>query len=147
MDETLTSYERNQALYAHISGLLAITGLPFAHIVGPLVFFLQAKNGTSKFALDNAREALNFQITSGIVMLVAIVGYIVLFVRLMFSMPLDHSTAAPPPGFFTGLGTAFVFLAIGLLYMLFDFVCVIVASVAVSKGQSYRYPLSIRFVK
>lgn len=146
MDETLTSYERNQALYAHISGLLAVTGLPFAHIVGPLVFYLQAKNGTSRFALDNAREALNFQITSGIVMLAAIVGYIVVFVRLMVHMPLAH-TATPPPELFSGLGTAFVFLGIGLLYALFDFVCVIVASVAVSHGRSYRYPLSIRFVK
>lgn len=146
MDETLTSHERNQALYAHISGLLALTGLPFAHVVGPLVFYLMARNNTSKFALDNAREALNFQITSGIVMLVAIVAYVVAFFRLMLHVPLAHD-ATPPPEFFTGLGTAFVFLAIALLYMLFDFVCVIVAAVAVSKGESYRYPLSIRFVK
>ena len=146
MEETLTSYERNQALYAHISGLLAVTGLPFAHIVGPLVFYLMARGNTSKFALDNAREALNFQITSGIVMLAAIVAYIVAFVRLMFHMPLAHN-AMPPPDFFTGLGTAFAFLAIALLYALFDFICVIVAAVAVSKGESYRYPLSIRFVK
>lgn len=146
MDETPTSYERNQALYAHISGLLAVTGLPFAHIVGPLVFYLQAKNGTSRFALDNAREALNFQITSGIVMFAAIVAYVVALVRMMMQMPATHA-ATPPPQFFAGLGIALVFLAIVLLYALFDFVCVIVASVAVSHGRSYRYPLSIRFVK
>jgi hypothetical protein len=146
MDETLTTYERNQALYAHLSGLLAVTGLPFAHVVGPLVFYLMAKNGTSKFALDNAREALNFQITAGIVMFVAIAAYVVAFLRLMLHMPLAH-TENPPPEFYTGLGTAFVFLAIALAYALFDFVCVILASVAVSKGISFRYPLSIRFVK
>jgi uncharacterized Tic20 family protein len=145
MDETLTTYERNQALYAHLSGLLAITGLPFAHIVGPLVFYLMARNTTSTFALDNAREALNFQITSGIVMLAAIVAYVVAFFSLVFRMPLAHD-ATPSPAFFTGLGAAFVFLAIALLYMLFDFICVIVAAVAVSKGETYRYPLSIRFV-
>jgi len=146
MDETPTSYERNQALYAHISGLLALTGLPFAHIAGPLVFYLMARNHPSKFVLDNSREALNFQITSGIVMFAAIVAYIVAFVRLMLHAPLARD-ATPPPAFFAGFATAFAFLAIALLYALFDFICVVVASVAVSKGRSYRYPLSIRFVK
>jgi len=146
MDETLTSYERNQALYAHLSGLLALTGLPFAHVVGPLVFYLMARERTSKFALDNAREALNFQITSGIVMLVAIVAYIVAFVRLMMRLPFGHD-AVPPPSVFASFGIAFVFIGIAMLYMLFDFVCVVIAALAVSRGESYRYPLSIRFVK
>ena len=81
MEETVSSHDRNQALYAHVSGLLALTGLPFAHIVGPLVFYIQAKNNRSAFALENAREALDFQITAGIVWMVAIFAYIVAIIN------------------------------------------------------------------
>ena len=146
MEETVSSYDRNQALYAHISGLLAVTGLPFVHVIGPLVFYLQAKNGTSRFALDNAREALNFQITAGIVWMIAIVAYVVVFVGAIATVP-AHAGAEPPSGFFAAFGTAMAIVLVAVAYAIFDFVCVILAAVSVSNGTSYRYPLSIRFVR
>jgi uncharacterized Tic20 family protein len=144
MEETVSSNDRNQALYAHISGLLAMTGLPFVHVIGPLVFFLQARNGGSTFALDNAREALNFQITAGIVMFVGIVAYVVAFFSAAARAPLHSSS---PGEFFAGFGPAIAIILIAIAYALFDFVCVILAAVAVSGGRSYRYPFSIRFVR
>jgi uncharacterized Tic20 family protein len=146
MEESVSTHDRNQALYAHVSGLLALTGLPFAHVIGPLVFYLQAKNTTSTFALENAREALNFQITAGIVWTIAIVAYIVAIFSTLASVP-AHASAMPPAGFFASMGVALAFVLVALLYALFDFICVILAAVAVSNGKSYRYPLSIRFVR
>lgn len=144
MEETVSSNDRNQALYAHISGLLAMTGLPFVHVIGPLVFFLQARNGGSKFALDNAREALNFQITAAIVMFAGIVAYVMAFFALAVHAP---ERQASPAAILAAFGPAIAVVLVAIVYALFDFVCVILAAVSVSNGRTYRYPFSIRFVR
>ncbi len=147
MQETVSSEDRNQALFAHLSGLLAVTGMPFAHVVGPLVFYLMAKNKPSVFALENAREALNFQITCGIVYTIAIIGYIVGIFSAVFGAPMHAHAAEPPAAFFGSLGLGFAFLLGGLAYGIFDLICIIVAAVRVGNGETFRYPLSIRFVR
>ncbi len=147
MEEVVSGEDRNQALFAHLSGLLAVTGMPFAHVVGPLVFYLMAKNKPSVFALENAREALNFQITAGIVYTIAIVGYIVGIFSAVFSAPMQAHATEPPAAFFASFGLGFAFLLAGLAYGIFDLVCIILAAIKVGKGETFRYPLSIRFVR
>ncbi|MDQ2991795.1 MAG: DUF4870 domain-containing protein [Candidatus Eremiobacteraeota bacterium] len=147
MQEVVSGEDRNQALFAHLSGLLAVTGMPFAHVVGPLVFYLMAKNKPSDFALENAREALNFQITAGIVYTVAIVGYIVGIVSAVFGAPTRAHTTEPAAAFFASFGLGFAFLLGGLAYGIFDLICIILAAIRVGDGETFRYPLSIRFVR
>jgi len=138
MEETIPQAERNGAMFAHFSGLLAMIGMAFIHVVGPLVFYLMARDNKTPFALEHAREALNFQITASIVWFFAIVGYVVFIVvgTLADGRPTIPSIM---------LGIACIL--VGLLYGIFDLVCVIVAGIAASNGRPFRYPLSIRFVR
>lgn len=108
---------QNWAMLCHLSALVAFIGVPFGHILGPLVVWLLKKD---EFPLVNeqGKEALNFQISMSIYSIIALVLIFVL------------------------VG---VLLLIGLA--LVDLIFVIIASVKTSKGQQYRYPLTIRFIK
>lgn len=109
-----TADERNWAMAAHLSSVLAIwTALGF---LGPLVVLL-IKGDRSPFVRAQAVEALNFNIS--VLFYEVIAGILVL---VAIGIPL--------------LGALFVFWL----------VCTIIASVKVSKGQPYRYPLTIRLV-
>lgn len=85
--------------------------------VGALIIWL-IKKDQSPFVDEQGKEALNFQIT----VLIGIVGsWILMFVLIgMLLMP---------------------------LLLIANLVFCILAAVAVSKGQHYRYPLAIRLLK
>ena len=101
--------EKTLALLAHILGL--VTGW-----LGPLILYLTANE--KLFAKKQAQEALNFQITMLIGM---IVGGILTMVII-------------------GI---FVIIAVGIVDLIFS----IMAAMAVSKGEDYRYPFALRLVK
>ena len=108
---------RSIAVWSHWGGL-------FAWIVVPMIFYLIEKDKRSLVAW-HAREALNFQISMTIyyllpVPLVCLVGIDLLFVLL--------------------------YLAISVALALFELVVIILASLAASRGQRYRCPLTIPFV-
>lgn len=84
--------------------------------IGPLVMYLIAKPEDT-YAKHHAAESLNFQLTMTI-------AYVVSFV-LMFVLI----------GFLTGL-------VVWILSLVFP----IIAAVAASRGEWYRYPLNIRMV-
>ena len=89
----------------------------FTNFVGPLILWL-IKKDDDKFVDDQGKEALNFQITVAIAYFVG--------------------------GLLTMLCIGVVILAaVGIC----DLVFCILACVAASKGQAYRYPLCIRLVK
>jgi uncharacterized protein len=92
--------------------------VPWAgHILGPLIIWL-AKRGDSPEIDANGKESLNFQISMLIYNIIAGILCLVLI--------------------------GFVILAI--LHIL-NLVLVIVASIQVSDGKFYRYPLTIRLIK
>lgn len=102
--------DKNIAMLAHLLGI-------FTGFVGALVIWL-VKKDTSSYIDDQAKEALNFQITVAI-----------------------------------GLCAAWVmaFILIGFLLVpaivLANFIFCILAAMASSKGQAYRYPFALRLVK
>lgn len=105
------------AMFTHLSALSGLIGVPFGHIVGPLVMWLIKKDQNP--VLDaHGKEALNFQISS---ILYAIVAFISLLVLI-----------------------GFVLLPIVVLGNL---VLTIIGAVKANNGELYRYPLTIRFVK
>lgn len=108
--------ESNWGMFAHLSALVGFI-IPFGSIVAPLVIWL-TKGKESTYVGEQAREALNFQITMAIVFLVCFI---------------------------------LSFIVIGLLFMVIagiaDLVFVILATIAASKGQMYRYPYTLRLVK
>jgi uncharacterized Tic20 family protein len=115
MDNSQPEVARTQdttiAILSHIGGL-------FTSWVAPLIIYLIKKDDADKFSAENAREALNFQIT-------LILWYIVCFV-LSFVL--------------IGL---FLFWVVALANLVLS----IIAAVKASNGITYRYPLTWRIIK
>ena len=109
---TAPADQRTMALVAHILGI-------FTWFIGPLIIWMINKDDSSKsFVTDQAKEALNFQITITIAMLICIVLTIVIIGGLL----------AP---------------IVGLLNVIF---CII-AAVKANNGEAYRYPFALRLIK
>jgi uncharacterized protein len=104
-----TSDERNMAMLAHLLGF-------FFSIIPALLIWLLKKD-TSAYINDQAKEALNFQITM-------LIGYAIASVTTYI------------------LIGCFIFPVIFLL----DLIFCIIAAVAASRGERYRYPIAIRLV-
>jgi uncharacterized Tic20 family protein len=85
--------------------------------IGPLIIWLMKKE-QSPFVDDQGKEALNFQLT-------LLIGWVA--------------------------SVALSAVCIGFLLMPAVFICAIIfgilASVAANKGEAYRYPINIRFIK
>lgn len=105
----------NERLY---STLIHVGGIVIG-FVSPLIGYLVLKD-RSAFVRDNSRNALNFQITVTIALVVAYILTTVTF-GILFFLP----------------------LAIAVVNIVFS----ILAAVAANRGEVYRYPLSIQFVK
>ena len=104
--------QRTMALAAHLLGI-------FTWFIGPLIIWLINKDDASKsFVTDQAKEALNFQITITIAMLICIVLTIVIIGGIL----------AP---------------IVGILNLVF---CII-AAVKANNGEAYRYPFALRLNK
>ncbi len=145
MQVQIAPSERNWAMGAHLSALIAIAGLPFGHILGPLIVYL-VKGHESEFVAAHARASLNYQITLSIAVIVAVIGG--LAVMFGFMLPLhdasDSATAA------AGLSFAGLWIAFGLavlLVMLLSVIFIILGTIAASEGRPYHYPFAIRFLR
>ena len=117
MQSMTTKEAQNWAMFCHIGGLIGslVTSITFGGAVGAVIFWL-LKRGDSEFVDRHGREALNFQLT----MLI----FALLIIPLCFIVI----------GFFL----LPVLLVIGILFP-------ILAAAAASRGENYRYPMTIRF--
>ena len=117
---TASSDTTTWAMAAHLTALAALfVGLPF---IGPLIIYLAKKE--NPFVHRHAAEALNFNLS---IMLYTVVLAIVTVIGLVFIV---------------GVLLIPLFLALFVAWIAF----VIIAAVAASRGEEYRYPLTIRFV-
>lgn len=112
--------ERTWAMLCHLTTLVAFLGIPLANIVAPLVIWLLKKE---QYPLvdDQGKEALNFQISLTL--------YVIVAVLLTLTVILAPITIP---------------LLIALL--VFDIVMTIIATIKANDGVAYRYPLTIRFI-
>ncbi|MCC5862246.1 MAG: DUF4870 domain-containing protein [Gammaproteobacteria bacterium] len=108
--------ERNWALLAHLSAVAGVLLAGLGMVLGPLVVWL-LKREDSEFVADQAKEALNFNITM-------LLGYIVGVILI----PILIGVVILP--------------VLGLLHLVF----MIVAMIRASEGQRYRYPFALRLV-
>jgi uncharacterized Tic20 family protein len=111
-----TPESRMWASLAHVSAFLGLI-FPFGGILGPLVIWL-VKRDDFPFVDDQAKEALNFNLSMTIYMLASVLMIVVLVGILMVVI--------------------LSFAWIGL---------VILAAVRSNEGIAYRYPLTIRFIQ
>lgn len=132
---------------AHLSALIAVAGLPFGHVIGPLVVYL-AKGHESPFVAEHARASLNYQLTISLAALLGIfVGICAFFVFIFAaaSQP-EHSAGANVAGI-SFIGLWVMIGAIVVAVMLFSLIFIIMGSVAASAGRPFNYPFAIRFVR
>lgn len=105
------------AMFAHLASLAGYTGIPLANVLGPLIIWM-IKKDEYPFVDDQGKEALNFQISVTIYLIVSAL-LICVFV-------------------------GFVLLpAIAIA----DLVLTIIAAINANAGTYYRYPLTIRLIK
>ncbi len=106
--------QRTLALVAHLLGILT-------WFIGPLIIWLISKDDANKgFVTDQAKEALNFQITLTL-------AYIVAFILTVIS-----------------LGLLFF---VPTLVWVANLVFCILGGVKANNGEAYRYPFTLRLIK
>src|SRR5580704_5157137 len=143
MQVPIAAQERNWAMAAHLSALAAIAGLPFGHVLGPLIVYL-VKGHESEFVGQHARASLNYQITVSIFAIVGILTFICIALGFAFS----SSSRSEETGFAVGFFGIWIALAIGaLLLFLFSIIFIIMGTVAANEGRPYTYPFAIRFLR
>lgn len=108
-------HERRWSMVAHASAFFGLL-FPLLNVVGPLVVWLMKKD-TLPLATDQAREAVNFNIT---VCLVALVFAVLVLVSIGY----------------------FLLILLGIYWVAFT----VVAIVATGSGRAYRYPFTWRLV-
>ncbi|HWS78189.1 MAG TPA: DUF4870 domain-containing protein, partial [Thermomonas sp.] len=119
--------ERQWAMFAHLSALLgglltsAIGGWGF--FLGPLVIWLMKKE-TMPFVDDQAKEALNFNITVSAI-------FLVLLILSLLTLGLGFLLTVP------------IMLVVGLAAL----VLIIMAAIKANEGVAYRYPFTVRLIK
>lgn len=100
--------EKTLGMLAHLLGI-------FAGFIGPLIIFLVKKKG---FAHENAKHALNFQISLIIYMICAFV--------LVFAL---------------------IGILLLPAVSIFGLVMAIIGTIKANEGEIYKYPLAIPFIK
>lgn len=108
--------EKLWGMLTHLLALSVFVGIPLGNVVGPLIIYL-IKKDDSEFVAQQGKEVLNFQITWSIIFIISTVMIIVGIGILML----------------IGFGIAWLVL-------------VILGSVAANNGESYKYPLTIKFL-
>jgi uncharacterized protein len=113
----MTNDEKMWGMFCHLSALVALLGVPFGNLLGPLVVYL-IKRDEYSFVNSQGKESLNFQIS--VIIYYAIAGVLCLIL----------------------IG----FVLLGIIF-LFHIIYTVIASIKAHNGEHYHYPLTIRFLK
>ncbi|WP_256451852.1 DUF4870 domain-containing protein [Lysobacter sp. S4-A87] len=123
----ISAEQRQWAMFAHLSaiaGAVLTSGIGgWGTFLGPLIIWLLKKD-TMPFVEDQAKEALNYNITIAIV-------FFALWVLVFITLGIGFLIAIP------------AWVVIGVAWLVFT----IIAAVKSNEGVSYRYPFTLRLVK
>ena len=116
---SLNDEQKTMAMLSHLLGI-------FTGFIGALVvFIIYNEKGKSPFVRDNAKNALNFQIS----MLLYYFSCIVLMLALIIVL------------------VGFLFIPVMWALWVFALVVEIIGSVRAYNGEVYKYPLAIPFIR
>jgi uncharacterized protein len=110
------SEERTWALAAHLSAFAGVI-IPFGNLLAPLIIW-SIKKDEMPFVNDQGKEAVNFQITITIALVISFV-LVFLFIGILL---------LPIVGIFAAVMS-------------------VIAAIKANDGIAYRYPVTIRFIK
>ena len=122
-NEELGKDTRMWAMFCHLAGLAGfVIPVVISGIIAPLIVW-QVKKDEHPFIDEHGKEAVNFQISISLYMVIGIVACLV-----------------------TCIGAVLIpFLAVAL--GIFDLVFLLIAALKANNGEHYRYPICIRFIK
>ncbi len=103
--------------FCHVGALSLYLGIPFGHVIVPLVIWLLKKN-EFPFVDEQGKESLNFQISMTIY---SIIAGLLAFALIGF----------------------LIFPILIVVHVVF----IITALVKTNKGENYRYPITIMIIK
>jgi len=112
----LSSEEKQMAMLAHLSAFAGFI-IPFGNIIAPLVIWMLKKD-SMPFASEQAKEAVNFQISMTIYFIVGLILMLVL-----------------------------IGIAIVAVLAVAEIILIVVAAMKANEGVNYRYPITIRIIK
>jgi uncharacterized Tic20 family protein len=115
----LTNEEKNWGMACHLSSLLGYVLAPSFNIFGPLIVWLIKRNESS-FVDAQGKDALNFHISLTLYAILSVVPFLTIIL-----IPI-------------------AFLLWGLIWLM-GIICSVLGAIKASNGESYQYPLSIRF--
>ena len=125
--------DKNMGLLVHLISFSSMV-FPLGNIIGPLIVWM-IKKDQSEFVDKHGKESLNFQITTTLVMIVAIV--LGIFMAVGSGMTDNEVGIA---------GSIIAIIAFVIGYSIFILIVVIVAAIKANNGEYFRYPFSIRFI-
>lgn len=105
------------AMLCHLTALSLYIGVPFGHVIVPLIIWLIKKDEFA-FVDEQGKESLNFQISITIYGIVA--------------------------GLLCFIAIGFVLLPV---LAVAHIVLIIIATVKTNQGEAYSYPFTLRFIK
>lgn len=115
--------DHNKAVFLHLSSFVVIW-LGGLAVLGPLIMWLIMKDDNPEIE-SHAKEAINFHLTTFLqgvivfILFISVIGWVLLIPLIPYLIAL----------------------------CLISIVCPIIAAFKASNGESYRYPLTIRFLK
>lgn len=122
---TPTSDQQMWRVLAHASALIQFVGIP--SFVGPLIVWLLRRE--DPVVAPHAREALNYQLSLIIYFTVATVVAILAAITIV------------------GLVLTFILILFSVVLLVAEIVFAILASLAASRGELYRYPMNLNLIK
>ncbi len=142
---------KNIATYIHLSTFSRFI-IPFGNFIGPVILWITNKD-KSEFIDRHGKEAINFQISILLYALIfgaltipffifSVLGHLDVFDWNIFHNFQINLTKLSPLLYITG--------GIGILALMgfiLELVCIVIASLKARDGASYKYPLTINFLK
>ena len=133
------------AFLIHISAFAGYL-FPFGSIITPLILWQTLKD-RDQFLDEHGKEAVNFNLSYGLYLFILSASFIPFFFTNFFNAfdNLDHIDFGVDIGYgiFGFLGVASAVGIIGLIKI----ALIVLASLKANKGETYRYPLTIKFIK
>jgi len=144
-----TQNEKNIAFLTHLSGFGGYI-FPLGSIIIPLIFW-ETKKNESKFIDENGKEAINFNLSYLLYTFLLGLSSIPFFIGSFFHN-FREMTSYDNLDFHFDFDTdnLFGFISIASLISILAIakvVLIIIAAINTHKGEGYKYPLTIKFIK
>lgn len=153
METTISENQKNTSAFIHLSTFLKYF-FPFANYIAPLLIW--TFNKEKAFVDEHGKQAINFQLSVlvyTILIVLICLPFFIIFATDFISLieAIDHRAGEFSVNNIRNLSGYILLFGLAILLLLglfvFELYAVINASIHASRGQLYKYPLCIPFIK